>query len=59
MKNDQFTDYSFDDFVKQSRWIFAKTYAKTAPHEYTLRREFIEKDVWDTTVLYIRHFGKV
>jgi len=26
-------------YISSVRWIFAKTYAATAPHEYTLRKE--------------------
>jgi hypothetical protein len=26
-------------YISSVRWIFAKTYAETAPHEYTLRKE--------------------
>ena len=31
-------------YISSVRWIFAKTYAKTAPHEYTLRKERPELD---------------
>lgn len=31
---DKFTETDFRNFVNKFTWTFAKTYAKTAPHEY-------------------------
>jgi len=31
------------NFVDESTWIFAKTYAKTWPHEYVVRDKVDEK----------------
>ena len=31
------TDEEFDEALSKQAWTFAKTYAKTAPHEYFLR----------------------
>lgn len=31
---DKFTEADFRNFVNKFTWIFAKTYARTAPHEY-------------------------
>lgn len=31
---DRFTEADFRNFVNKFTWTFAKTYAKTAPHEY-------------------------
>lgn len=30
-------DREFEEKLKKQKWIFAKTYAKTAPHEYFLK----------------------
>jgi hypothetical protein len=34
----------FKDFIKNNTWIFAKTYAKTAPHEYLVKRNLSIED---------------
>ena len=43
------TELQLQDFIDSYEWIFAKTYAKTAPHEYCVceygdpkRNEFVE-----------------
>ncbi len=38
--------------IENSRWIFAKTYANTAPHEYTLLQD-ADKDTFDAFVKHI------
>lgn len=32
------TDKEVKNFVLENHWIFAKTYAKTLPHEYVVRK---------------------
>lgn len=47
-----------DEYISKVYWKEAKTYAKTAPHEYTIRDW--RKDLEDTFVefaLYIREVG--
>jgi hypothetical protein len=31
-------------FIEKTKWIFAKTYAKTAPHEYIVRDNLLNED---------------
>ncbi len=45
-------------FVDESTWVFAKTYAKTWPHEYVVRDKVDEKEFLDF-VRYIRAHGYV
>ena len=33
----------FKDLIEQNEWIFAKTYAKTAPHEYIVKSKIDKK----------------
>ncbi len=40
------------EIINTSKWIFAKTYANTAPHEYTLLRD-ADQDTFDAFVAYI------
>jgi len=37
MKNEEMDIDRLRAFIKANTWIFAKTYAKTAPHEYTVK----------------------
>lgn len=46
----------FREMVSKKSWIFAKTYAKTAPHEYVLRNMY-SKPEFDRMVKIIRHYG--
>lgn len=32
-------DAKVEKFVNSANWVFAKTYAKTAPHEYAVREK--------------------
>lgn len=32
------TDEEIKNFVVENHWVFAKTYAKTLPHEYVVRK---------------------
>ena len=34
------------DFIKNENWVFAKTYAKTWPHEYIIRDKVHDKDIF-------------
>ena len=45
-------------FVAESDWIFAKTYAKTWPHEYIVR-EKIDENLFLELVKHIRTQGYV
>ncbi len=40
-------------FVESVEWIFAKTYAKTAPHEYIVKR-YLPKEKWDEFLWFAR-----
>ena len=39
MKQNKFTEQEFREFVNKFDWIFAKTYAETAPHEYIVLKK--------------------
>ena len=43
------------EFINNTEWIFAKTYAKTWPHHYILRRKVDEK-LFVKMVKHIRCF---
>ena len=49
----------FMDFVQHKSWIFAKTYADRAPHEYIVKDKLSEDDkvFFEEAVLYIRENG--
>ena len=51
------TDEGILDFIEKSNWIFAKTYAKFAPHEYALKKHCDEQKFMEF-VRHIREFGK-
>jgi hypothetical protein len=44
------------DFINNSQWIFAKTYAATWPHHYIVR-ERVDEDLFVKMVQHIRRFG--
>ena len=46
------------NFIKESNWIFAKTYAKTWPHEYIVRDK-VDKGLFIKMVEHIRANGYV
>ncbi len=46
------------NFIKESNWIFAKTYAKTWPHEY-LVRDKVDEGLFVKIVEHIRANGYV
>lgn len=43
-------------FIKKTAWVFAKTYAKIAPHEYVVRSDE-NSDEFAYVVAYIREHG--
>lgn len=43
-------------FIASVKWIFAKTYADTWPHEYIVR-ERVDEDSFVEMVLHIRQYG--
>jgi hypothetical protein len=46
------------NFIKESNWIFAKTYAKTWPHEYIVRDK-VDKGLFIKMVEHLRANGYV
>ncbi len=46
----------FDSSIDKLNWIFAKTYAKTWPHEYIVREE-MDETLFIQLVEHIRHYG--
>lgn len=42
------------EFIKEQKWIFAKTYAKTAPHEYIVREKCTNEKMFVDFVMKIR-----
>lgn len=53
------TIQEFTDFVRDKKWIFAKTYADRAPHEYIVKDRLSEEDkkIFEEAVLFIRENG--
>ena len=45
-------------FIAESNWVFAKTYAKTWPHEYIVR-EKVDENLFLELVKHIRLHGYV
>ena len=49
---------SFKEFIDNQTWIFAKTYAEKAPHEYIVRDKINgTDDDFVNAVMYIREKG--
>jgi hypothetical protein len=46
------------NFIKNSEWIFAKTYAHFAPHNYIVKN-YKNKEMFERLVIYIREHGVV
>lgn len=44
------------DFIKNSKWVFAKTYAATWPHHYIVR-DRVDEALFIKLVEHIRQFG--
>jgi len=49
---------SINNFVEESSWVFAKTYADTWPHEYIVRDQ-VDETLFVRTVEHIRVNGYV
>ena len=51
-------DENIERFIDSANWVFAKTYAKTAPHEYAVRGKnpFLEEE-FVYFVKFIREHG--
>jgi len=49
----------FEEFIENQKWIFAKTYAKFAPHEYIVKWRIPSKyhEIFEEFVEYIRING--
>ena len=46
------------DFFDKQKWIFARTYADSAPHEYCLKRQLVgEESEFVDAVKYIKEKG--
>ncbi len=43
-------------FIKQTQWIFAKTYAKTWPHEYIVEEQ-VDSELFSELAEHIDTFG--
>lgn len=50
------SDERFARFVQERKWTWAKSYAKKAPHWWTLRQDTNDKDFW-AAVLHIEIYG--
>ena len=48
----------FDQWVEGSTWIWAKTYARKAPHWYCLRAHQQDMELFDSVALFIREQGQ-
>jgi len=48
--------YQLEQFIAKTEWIFAKTYAKTWPHEYIVRDK-VEEKLFLQFVGHIREHG--
>ena len=44
------------DFIENSTWVFAKTYARTWPHEYIIQEE-VDNDLFLKLANHIDKFG--
>ncbi|MDP3699261.1 MAG: hypothetical protein Q8R47_06790 [Nanoarchaeota archaeon] len=47
----------FKELIEQNQWIFAKTYAKTAPHEYIVKYK-IDSKWWTIMVDFATFINK-
>lgn len=45
------------DFINAQKWIFAKTYAAFAPHEYIVRKYVADKEAFDRAGEFILKNG--
>lgn len=50
--------FDFSEFVNGQKWTFSKTYAKTSPHEYIVRKDVTDEyGTFDEAVMFIRENG--
>ena len=56
MKPPQLFSAGLRQFVSSEKWTFAKTYAKTWPHEYIVRRH-VDEQIFVKLVAHIRANG--
>ena len=47
----------FIEFIASQKWIFAKTYSETAPHEYCLKKNCETIELFNEAVQFIRDNG--
>lgn len=45
------------EFINNQKWIFAKTYADKAPHEYCLKKNCENIEQFNSAVQFIRDIG--
>ncbi|MCP4612923.1 MAG: hypothetical protein GY845_29880 [Planctomycetes bacterium] len=51
-------DENIERFIDSANWVFAKTYAKTAPHEYAVREKNPDLEYeFIYFVKFIREYG--
>ena len=55
MRNKQLSE-KLRKFIKESNWIFAKTYATTWPHEYIVQEQ-VDNNLFLALARYIDSFG--
>jgi hypothetical protein len=51
------TQDEFKKFIETQKWIFAKTYAEKAPHEYCLKKNCESIELFNDAVVFIRENG--
>ena len=49
-------DEKIEKFIDSADWVFAKTYAKTAPHEYVVRKK--NRHLEDEFVYFVKFIRK-
>lgn len=47
------TDIEIEKFINNNEWIFAKTYAKTTPHEYCLFNKSKDREEYNRFVFHM------
>lgn len=46
------------NFLESKNWIFAKTYAKTAPHEYIVKEHLKDQEGFEEVAKFINKNGE-
>ena len=46
-------------FIEEHEWIYAKTYADTFPHEYTVRKKAKDNERFDLFIKFMRDNSKI